>query len=81
MDLQKTVLFKYTYIRPVQAAIAIRRSRKICQKGEYLDCCCEHFKVMEMTQAFAQAFNNPNLADPDIFLQSVDNAIREKMHD
>jgi hypothetical protein len=76
MDLHRSVVFKCTYIRPVQVAIAIRRSRAICRTQDFLECYCEHVHVTEMTETFARAMNDPSLADPANFLQQVDDAVR-----
>lgn len=78
MDLNRTVVFKYSYIRPVHVALAIRRCRQTCRTGEFLDCCCEYSHVTDMTKAFADAYHDPALADPQNFLDAVEGALKDK---
>jgi hypothetical protein len=75
MDLQKSILFKYNnstmYIRPVQAAIMIRRARQTCRTKPLIDCLCDYNQVLDLTGEFSKAFGDPDIRDPDVFLEKV----------
>lgn len=84
MDLQKSVLFKFNnttmYIRPVQAAIMIRRARQTCRTKPLIECFCDYNQVLDLTGRFSQAFGDPEIRDPDVFLEKVTRTIRNNSH-
>ena len=69
---RSTVLVRWAYVTPAQARLKIRAMQKICREGPFLDCVLEYAEVSKVTTAFAEAHGVPELADPELFLDALD---------
>jgi hypothetical protein len=64
-----SVLFKWTYVTPVQAVKRIERMKMTCRDAPYLDCVVEYAEVSKITADFSRLHKVPELADPDTFVE------------
>ena len=67
--LRSTVLHKWSYVTPGQAAARIRAMHATCRGGPYLDCVLEFAEVSRLSRGFAELHRRPDIADPQAFLE------------
>lgn len=64
---KSSVLFKCTYVTPIQTIKRIKNMKHICSMGPYLECVVEYAEVSKITTEFSELHKLPKIADPDEF--------------
>lgn len=66
---KSSVLFKWTYVTPVQTIKRIQHMKVTCREAPYLDCVLEYAEVSKITSDFSDLHKMPEIADPDAFMK------------
>lgn len=62
------VLHGYRYVAPRDVARMILKTRRVCNKGHYLDCVTNWSEIKTLTQQYSQHFELPDIQEPYVFL-------------